>query len=157
MAEEAVPEELLRNRIPSPIGCLRIGKYDARPGVSVRIVAPHVPRTLPRILWRPPRALEPRMLIRRVIDDELRDDLEPALVRRVEKLLEVLDRAVRGIDGLVRRDVVAIVAQRRRIEWQEPDARRAELLDVVQPLGQTPEVSVAIRVRVAERLHVGLI
>jgi len=97
------------------------------------------------------------MLIRRVIDDELSDDFESPLVRCVEEALEVLDRTVRRVDRLVRRDVVAVVAQRRRIERQQPDAVRAELLDVVESFDQPSKIAIAVRVRILERLDVGLI
>jgi hypothetical protein len=92
-----------------------------------------------------------------VVDDELRDDADPAAMRLVEKRLEVLDGAVGRIDRLVLRDVVAVVAQRRRIERQQPDRGDAERLDVVEPVHQPLEVAIAIRVAVAERLDVGLI
>ena len=76
VAEEAVPVELLRLRIPRPVRLLGVGEDDARAGVLVRVVAPHVPVALRRALRRAARALEPRMLIRRVVDHELRDDAD---------------------------------------------------------------------------------
>ena len=67
-----------------------------------------------------------------------------ALVRGVEERAEVLDRAVRRVDLLVRRDVVAVVLERRRIERQQPDRVGAELLDVVELLDQSAEVAEAV-------------
>ena len=96
-----MPEELLGNGVPGPIGSLCISKDDARAGVLIGIIAPHVPVALARVFRRSARALEPRMLIRRVVDDELRDDLEVARVRSVEKVLEIVDRPVGGIDRFV--------------------------------------------------------
>src|SRR5687767_4164075 len=78
-------------------------------------------------------------------------------MRLVEERLEVIDRPVLRIDRLVRRDVVSIIAQRRGIERQQPDRRHAERLDVVELVHQTLEVTVAVRVAVAERLDVSLI
>ena len=78
MAKETMPEELLRDGIPRPVGRLRVGKDDSRAGVPVRIVAPHVPIAFRRSLGRFTRALEPRMLVGRVVDDELRDDTNAA-------------------------------------------------------------------------------
>src|SRR5919198_2811955 len=59
MAEEAMPEELLRHRIPRPVRRLGVREDDPRAGVLVRIVAPHVPGALSRTLWRSARSLEP--------------------------------------------------------------------------------------------------
>ena len=73
------------------------------------------------------------------------------------KLAEVLERAVVGMHVGVVGDVVAVVAQRRRIERQQPDRVDAELLDVVEPLGQPGEVADAVAVGVVERLDVHLI
>ena len=91
------------------------------------------------------------MLVGRVVDHQLGDHVDVALVRRVEKALEILDRAVGRIDLLVRRDVVAVV----RAETGRTAAARcvdAELLDVVELLDQTVEVAEAVGVRVAELL-----
>ena len=41
-----------------------------------------------------PRFLEPRMLIRGVVDDEIDDDADAALLRRVRELDEIAERAV---------------------------------------------------------------
>ena len=46
VAEEAMPVELLRFRIPRPVRLLGVGEDDARSGVLVRVVAPHVPVAL---------------------------------------------------------------------------------------------------------------
>ena len=97
------------------------------------------------------------MLVRRVIDDELRDDTEIARVRLVEQSLEVLDRAVLRMHGLVFGDVVAIVAQRRRIERQEPERVDVERLHVVELLDQPWKIAEAITIAVAKRLDVQLV
>ena len=68
------------------------------------------------------------MLIAGVVDDQLDHHLHVALVRRIEKGLEVVQRAVGRIDVDIVCNVVAVVAQRRREERQKPDAGDAELL-----------------------------
>ena len=157
VAEEAMPVELLRLRIPRPVRLLGVGEDDARAGVLVRVVAPHVPVALRRSLRRAARPLEPRVLVGGVVDHQLGDDADVPLVRRVEERPKVLDRAVRRVDLLVRGDVVAVVLERRRIERQQPDRVRAELADVVELLDQSAEVAVAVGVRVAEALDVELV
>jgi hypothetical protein len=54
------------------------------------------------------------MCIRRVIDDELDEDLDVPLVRRADERLEVVERAVARMDVPIVRDVVSIVFERRR-------------------------------------------
>ncbi len=71
--------------------------------------------------------------------------------------LEVGQRAVRGMDGGVVGDVVAVVLQWRRIERQEPDDVDAEVLEVIEFARQTFDVADAVGVRVEERLDVGLV
>ncbi len=97
------------------------------------------------------------MLIGGVIDHQLGDHLQPALVRLAQEGLEVAQRAVARIDLFVVRDVVAVILQGRRIEGQQPDARDAQPLDVVQFRRQAGEVADAIGVAVEEGADVDLI
>src|SRR5690606_26428688 len=108
--EEAMPVVLLRDRIPRPVRRLGIRENDPRLGELLVRIAPDVEVPLRRARRRTSRGLEPRMLIRRVVHDELGDHLEPALVRLAYETLEVAQRAVDRIDIAVVRDVVAVVA-----------------------------------------------
>jgi hypothetical protein len=112
VAEEAMPVELLRFRIPAPVRLLGVGEDDARVAVELRVVRPDVEVAFGRSLLRAARTLEPGVLVRRVVDDQLRDDSDPELVRAIEEALEVVDRAIQRIDRLVLRDVVAVVPER---------------------------------------------
>ena len=73
-----------------------------------------------------------------------------APVRLVDEAIEVLQRAVARMDVLVVGDVVAVVAQRRRVERQQPQRVDAEALEVVELLGQAGEVADAVVVAVEE-------
>ena len=101
MREEAVPVVLTGHRIPRPVRSLGVAEDDADAAVLLIRVAPHVEIAFRRPGLRPPRRLEPRVLIRRVVDDELGDDPQAARVRRVEKRAEVLQRAVARVHALV--------------------------------------------------------
>ena len=78
-------------------------------------------------------------------------------VRGVDERLEVLERAVLRVDVQVVGDVVPIVLERRREEGQQPDARHAEPLQVVQLQRQSLKVAGAVVVAVEERLDVRLV
>ena len=81
----------------------------------------------------------------------------PAPVGLADEQAEVLARAVAGVDAVVVGDVVAVVAQRRRVERQEPEAGDAQVLEVVELLDQAGEVAHPVVVAVEERLDVQLI
>ncbi len=157
MAEEAVPVVLLGDRIPCPVRRLGIGEDDARGRVVVARVTPHVVVALGRALRRLPRRLEPRVLIGRVVDDQFGEDAQPACVRFLEQHLEVAQRPVRRVDVAIVGDVVAVVAQRRRIERQQPDRVDAEVLNVIELLNQALEVADAVAVGIEEGADVQLV
>ena len=157
VAEETVPVVLLRDRIPRPVRALGVGEDDARARVLVGIVAPHVVVALHRAARRPPRRLEPRMLVRGVVHDELGHHAQPALVGLAHEALEVGARAVGRMHVLEVGDVVAVVAQRTRIERHHPDRVHAQVAHVVELLGETAEIADAVAVGIVERLHVELV
>ena len=70
---------------------------------------------------------------------------------------EVAHRPVRGWIRLVRGDVVAVVAERRRVEREQPHRRRAEVPDVIQPPDESGQVADTIGVAVLIRPHVELV
>jgi hypothetical protein len=61
------------------------------------------------------------------------------------------------MNGVVIRDVVAIVAQGRREEWHEPYRADPEFLEVVELLFEAGEITNAIAVAVMESANVHLI
>jgi hypothetical protein len=61
------------------------------------------------------------------------------------------------MDGAVVRDVVAIVAQRRREEWHEPYRADPQFLEVVELFFKPWKIADAIPVAVAEGADVHLI
>ena len=81
----------------------------------------------------------------------------PRAMRRRDEALDVVDRAVVGMDGAVFGDVVAVVEARRRIEGQQPERVDAELGDVVELGDQAGEVADAVIVGIEERLDVQLV
>ena len=92
-----------------------------------------------------------------VVHDEVGDDADAALVRLLDEALEVVDRAVVGVDREEVGDVVAAVAERRLVHRQQPDAVDAEPLEVVELLDQPAEVAGAVVVPVEEPADVDLV
>src|SRR5262245_26552851 len=94
------------------------------------------------------------MLVRRVVDDKINNDLQATLFRLVSEIDEVPRRSVLGIHGVVVADVVSIVAIRTGLKRLQPDARCAQTRDVIEFPRQTLEVtnSVAIGVHVGSNV-----
>ncbi len=94
------------------------------------------------------------MLVGGVIQHQLGNHAQPAPVGLAQKTLKVFQRAVRGMDVGVIGDVVAVVAQRRGAEGQEPNGGYAEVLQVIELLGQAAEIADAVGDAVEEGAHV---
>ena len=154
---EPMPKICSGHRIEAPVRFFRVGEDDPRVGVAAVVVGPDIEPAPGGSRLGAARALEPGVLVGRVVDNELRDHPKTARVRRRDESAHVLDRAVFGMHGTVVGDVVAVVAPRRGIEGQEPDRGRPQLGDVVELLGQPGQVADAVVVRIEERLHVHLI
>src|SRR5690606_26214515 len=110
------------------------------------VIVPDVEAARGGPLFRMAGALEPRVLVGGVIDDEFGDDPDAAPVRLRHEAAEIAHRAVGGIDRTVVGYVVAIVPQRRGIEGQEPDGVYPQALDIVEPLQKAVEVPDAITI-----------
>ena len=94
MRVEAVPVVRLSHWVPGPVGFFRIDENDAGFRKLLVGIAPHVKIAQLRARLRPPRALEPRMLIRSMVDDQLGDDPDIAPVRLSYEGLEIGHLAV---------------------------------------------------------------
>ena len=122
--------------------------------VTLGRVAPDVEVALGRAGRGAPGPLEPGMLVGGVVQHQLGNDANAAAVGLLDEQLEVGQRAVVGVDGGVVGDVVAVVAQRRGIKRQQPERRDAQVLEIIELLGQAPEITDAVAVAVEERPHV---
>ena len=92
-----------------------------------------------------------------MIHDHFDDHADAAIVRRGQKSLEVVQRAVARMNGGVIRDVVAVIAQRRRIKRQQPDGVGAQLLKIIEALRQPDKITDTVAIAVAKSAHVQLV
>ena len=86
------------------------------------------------------------MLVGRVVADQLGDHAQPALVRLSHQPAHVAHRPVGRVDVVVVGDVVAVVLAGARVERQEPQRVDAEILEIVELLGQAGEIADAVAV-----------
>ena len=154
---EAVPVVLLRHRVPGPVRRLEVGEDDPRVAVAVGGVAPDVEVAPAAAGRRAAGALEPGVLVGGVVQHQLGDHAQAAVVRAADELGDVAHRPVGRVDRAVVGDVVAVVAERRGVERQQPDRRDAEVLEVVQLRDQALEVADPVAAEVAERADVQLV
>src|SRR2546430_14426261 len=91
------------------------------------------------------------MLIGSMIDDEIDDDPDAALLAAMGEFDKIAERAVARIDAVVVRDVVAVVSAGRRLERHQPDRGDAEPVQIVEAPQQSLEIANAIAIRV----HIG--
>ena len=136
MGVEAVPVIGLRHRVPRPVRFLGVDEDDARAGEFLVGVAPDIVIAPGRAALGAAGALKPGMLVRGVVDHELGDDAQIAPVRRAHEGAEIVHPSIGRVDAAVVGDVVAVVAQRRGIERQEPERGDAEILQIVELAGQ---------------------
>jgi hypothetical protein len=95
------------------------------------------------------------VLVARVVDDDVDDELHPARMQLRNEPVDVLDRPEERVDALVVADVIAVVRLRRGIERRHPDDVGPERLDVVKPVDEPRQIAetVTIAVRETPRIH----
>ena len=101
--------------------------------------------------------LEPPMLVRRVIDDEVHDEPDAALVKPCDQFVEVLHRAELVHDVAIVADVVAVVVVGRLVARRQPYRVDPERLDVVEFGDDAAKIADAVPVAVAETARIDLI
>jgi hypothetical protein len=141
-----------RHRVPGPVRGLVVLEDDARVPVALRGVAPDVELPLRRPGGRLTGPLEPGVLVRGVVDDQLGDHPDAPLVGGAQQPLEVPKRPVVRVHAVVVGNVVAVVLERRRVKRQEPDRGDAEADEVVEAVDQSAEVADPVLVAVGEAL-----
>src|SRR4029079_16537276 len=109
MLKEAMPVILLRHLIPCPVTALKILENNSNIFIFRRIITPHIVIPFVGISRRSPCSLKPMMLIRSMIDDELRDHFQVATMRLFQKLLKLINIPVGSIDAVVIRNIISII------------------------------------------------
>ena len=155
--KETVPVVGARYLVPCPVGFFRIGEDDPRLGKLLVRIRPQVEITFGRTFRRAARRLKPGMLIGRVIDDQFGDHLQPAPMRFADEVTDIGAGAILRVHIMVVGNVVAIVTERRRIERQQPKSVYAEVLQVVELLGQPLEVANTIAIAIKKGFDMQLV
>src|SRR3954468_22420149 len=97
------------------------------------------------------------MLIRRVVEDQLRDYAKAARMRFFQESLEIAQSSVSRVDVRVIGDVVPVILPRRRAERQDPYGRHTQILQVIELLRQPREVAHAVARLIEKRADVDFV
>ena len=100
---------------------------------------------------------EPRMLVRGVIDHQVHHQLHAAGVNALQHAVKIGHGAEFLHDVAVIRDVVAVVIIGRGEERAEPQHRDAQILQIVQMLGDTVQVADAVPIGIGKAARIDLI
>src|SRR4029077_6504656 len=141
---ESVPKVGFSDGVPGPIRKLKVFEDDACVLIFVLVIVPDVEVARAAAGFGDPRPLKPRVLVGGMIDNQLSDDPDAALVGLVEKKLEIMQGAVVRMNAVVIGDVIAVVFQRRRIEGQQPERRDAEVLEKIEFFGKPCEIAASV-------------
>ena len=85
-----------------------------------------------------------------MVEDQLGDYPQTAVMGRLHKVPDIRERPVVGVDAGIVGNVVAVVLQGRRIEREEPNTGDSEVLQVIQLFRQPANISSAIPVAIVK-------
>ena len=91
------------------------------------------------------------MLIRGVVNYQVDEHPNAALLGSMGELDEIAQGAEGGIDPVVVGNVVAVVLAGRGLEWHQPHRSHPESVQIIEPAHQSREVTDAVAVGV----HIG--
>src|SRR5579862_8246826 len=97
------------------------------------------------------------MLIGGVVQNHFNDDADFAFVGGVKDFAEILQRSIAGMNRVIVRNVVAVIAQRGREERHQPDRIDPQLSQVIKLLFEPGKVANAIGIAVVKSANVHLI
>ena len=97
------------------------------------------------------------MLIGRVVQDEVGDDADIALLGLRNQAVEIGHRAVLRVDSPVVRNVIPEIDLWRGIERRDPDGVDAEFLEIIQMLGDAIQVADSVSVCICEAAGINFV
>ncbi len=152
-----MPEIGFRHRIPGPVGGFRIREYDTYISVFLRVVTPHIVVPVSGAFRCLPGTLEPGMLIRGVVDDQLCDDFQVPLMRLPNEAFQVSNLPVCRIEMVIVGYIIAVIPLRGRVEGQQPNGGDAEVLQIVEFFNKPFDIPDTITIAIEKGLDVKLV
>src|SRR5262245_8597679 len=138
--------------IISPGRLLHPGKHHPLLGTSWLRLRPNIPIAVLRLRIAT-CFLEPWMLVRGMIDDEIDQYAYAALFGSVREGDEVTERAIASIDAVVVRHIIPIIAMRRGLARHKPNSGTAQTVQIIQPAFQAAKIASAVAIGIHERAN----
>ena len=110
-----------------------------------------------RVILALPTLHEPRMLVGRVVDNQVHHDANATPMRLFKQLIEVRHRAEFRLNRLIIADVIAVIDVRGLVHRRQPNHIDAQLLQVVQPRRHALQIADAVAVCIHEAARIDLI
>ena len=124
--------------------------------VVVGLFAPDV--IIPvRVVFAATAFPKPAVFVGRVIDDQVQHQFHAPPMNARQQFIEVVHGAKFGHDGFVVRNVVPIISVGRGEDGTEPENIDAQIVQVIQLLNNSHQITHAVSVRVVETARVDLI
>ena len=99
---------------------------------------------------------EPWMAVAGMVHYQVHNDPDTTLMGLVDQVLEILKRAVIGVDGIVVGYIVLVISGR-GMDRHQPNAVKAHLLNVIQLSGNTVQIADTVVIGIIEAMHKDLI
>ena len=110
-----------------------------------------------RVILALPTLHEPRMLVGRVVDNQVHHDANATPMRLLKQLIEIRHRAEFRLNRLIIADVIAVIDVRGLVHRRQPNHINAQLLQVVQPRRHALQIADAVAVCIHEAARIDLI
>src|SRR5437868_8958570 len=92
-----------------------------------------------------------------MVEDQFRDNAQATFMGGAQESLEIVQRAAFGMHAGIVRDVVTVVAHRRRIEREQPDGGDAEIAQIIELARQAGKIPYPVTIAVIERAYAQLV
>jgi hypothetical protein len=98
------------------------------------------------------------MFFRRVIDDEIHDELHATFLDLFDEIVNIFQRSIAWVDILVVGNVIAHVSLRALVDWRHPYHINTQVFQIVKLLCDARNIAPAVVVGVFERggVHLSL-
>lgn len=92
-----------------------------------------------------------------VIEHHVHHDFHTSFMNLRAQVFPIFHSSEHGVDGLVVRDIVALVFERRLINRRQPYHIDTESFEVIQPLDYAAKVTDSVIVAILKRLHIDFV
>ena len=101
--------------------------------------------------------LEPFMLVRAMVDDQIHDDVHVPLFCFCQQFIKLLHGAKGRVNSIIIRNVITLIHKGRSINRRDPDNIHTQFLQVIQPGKDSFQVTDSVTVGILKALGINLV